>query len=85
MDPAPPITRYGKVLAHGNTYLNVVYTNDSAKVPGFLSDFKYWLEEEEDNNKKFMGLDLEYTADQRDVAVIQLCFKKHVMVFQWAR
>ena len=64
---------------------NVVYTNDSAKVPDFLSDFKYWLEEEEDNNKKFMGLDLEYTADQRDVAVIQLCFKKHVMVFQWAR
>ena len=80
-----PITRYGKVLAHGTTNLNVVYTNDSAKVPDFLSDFEYWLEEEEDNNKKFMGLDLEYTVDQRDVAVIQLCFKKHVMVFQWAR
>ena len=84
MDPAPPITRYGKVLAHGNTYLNVVYTNDSAKVPGFLSDFENWLHEAREQDK-FMGLDLEYTADQRDVAVIQLCFKKHVMVFQWAR
>ena len=45
MNPAPPITRYGQVLAHGNTYLNVMYTNDSAKVAGFLSDFKYWLGE----------------------------------------
>ena len=84
MNPAPPITRYGQVLAHGNTYLNVVYTNDSAKVAGFLSDFKYWLGEAREQDK-FMGLDLEYTADQEDVAVIQLCFKKRVMVFQWAR
>ncbi len=80
----PPITRYGKVLAHGTTYLNVVYTNDSAKVKGFLSDFEGWLEEAEEEGK-FMGLDLEYTADGKDVAVIQLCFKKLVMVFQWAR
>ena len=84
MNPAPPITRYGKVRAHGTTYLNVVYTNDSTKVPGFLSDFEYWLREAPEQDK-FMGLDLEYTPDQRDVAVIQLCFKKHVMVFQWAR
>ena len=36
-------------------------------------------------HEKFLGLDLEYTADQRGVAVIQLCFKHHVLIFQWAR
>jgi hypothetical protein len=51
-------------------------------VEGFLSNFEEWLQEEE---HKFMGLDLEYTADGRNVAVVQLCYKKHVMVFQWAR
>lgn len=29
--------------------------------------------------------DLEYTADQRGVVVIQLCFARHVLIFQWAR
>jgi hypothetical protein len=77
-----PITRYGKVLAHGTTNLHVVYTNDSAKVEGFLSMFEEWLQEEK---HKFMGLDLEYTVDGRNVAVVQLCLKQHVMVFQWAR
>ena len=76
-----PITRYGEVLAHGTTNLHVVYTNDRAKVEDFLSMFEEWLQEEK---HKFMGLDLEYTADGRDVAVVQLCFKQRVMVFQWA-
>ena len=79
-----PITRYGKVLAHGTTKLSVVYTNDSAMVPGFLSDFNEWLEGAKEE-EKFIGLDLEYTANQKDVAVIQLCFKRNVLVFQWAR
>ena len=77
-----PITRYGKVLAHGTTNLDVVYTNGDAKVSVFLSMFEAWLREEK---HKFMGPDLEYTADCRDVAVVQLCFKHRVMVFQWAR
>jgi hypothetical protein len=79
-----PITRYGKVRAHGTTDLSVVYTNDSAMVKEFISDFERWLVEA-DENDKFIGLDLEYTANGKDVAVIQLCFKKHVMIFQWAR
>ena len=84
MNPAPPTTtRYGEVLAHG-TNLNVAYTNDSAKVAGFLSDFTTWLGEAREQ-EKFMGLDLEYTDYQLGVAVIQLCFKKRVMVFQSAR
>ena len=79
-----PITRYGKVLAHGSTNLDAVYTNDSAMVPHFLSLLQKWLQVA-DEKDKFIGLDLEYTAKQEDVAVIQLCFKKHVMIFQWAR
>ena len=79
-----PITRYGNVRAHGTTDLSVVYTNDSAKVKDFISDFERWLVEAEEKDK-FMVLDLEYTANGKDVAVIQLCYKKHVMVFQWAR
>ena len=79
-----PITRYENVRAHGTTDLSVVYTNDSAKVKDFISDFERWLVEAEEKDK-FMGLDLEYTANGKDVAVIQLCYKKHVMVFQWAR
>jgi hypothetical protein len=79
-----PITRYGEVLAHGRTNLDVVYTNDSAMVPHFLSLLQKWLQVA-DEKDKFIGLDLEYTAKQEDVAVIQLCFKKHVMIFQWAR
>ena len=79
-----PTTRYGEVLAHGTIELNVVYTNVSSMVPHFLTYFKKWLQEAEEN-ENFMGLDLEYTADQRGVAVIQICFASHVLIFQWAR
>uniref|UniRef100_A0A8I6X2F0 3'-5' exonuclease domain-containing protein n=1 Tax=Hordeum vulgare subsp. vulgare TaxID=112509 RepID=A0A8I6X2F0_HORVV len=78
-----PTTRYREVLAHGTTELNVVYTNDSVMVPRFLTYFKKWLQEAEEN-ENFMWLDLEYTANQQGVAVIQLCFKRNVMIFQWA-
>ena len=54
------------MLAHGTTYLSVVYTNNSAKVEDFLSDFEIWLEEAEEEDK-FMGLDLEYTSNGKDV------------------
>jgi hypothetical protein len=57
-------------------------TRTTAPKSSFFSRFKEWLEEKK---HKFMGLDLEYTADRRNVAVIKLCLNKHVMVFQWAR
>ena len=79
-----PITRIGKVSAHGMTELSVIYTNESAMMPGYLSELNGWLEGAK-KEEKFIGLDLEYTANQKDVAVIQLCFKKNVLVFQWAR
>ena len=66
-----------------NNTLNVAHTNDCRIVPGLLAHLKEL--HDEDEHHKFFGLDLEYTADQRDVAVIQIAYKKHVMVFQWSR
>uniref|UniRef100_A0A8I6X7G4 3'-5' exonuclease domain-containing protein n=1 Tax=Hordeum vulgare subsp. vulgare TaxID=112509 RepID=A0A8I6X7G4_HORVV len=77
-------TRFGEVLAQGKTKLDVVYTNESREMPHFLEQLKErWLDAAVDH-EKFLGLDLEYTADQRGVAVIQLCFAHHVLIFQWA-
>lgn len=53
-------------------------------VGGYLSDFKKWLREAREQDK-FIGLDLEYTTNQEEVVVIQICFKNYVLVFQWAR
>uniref|UniRef100_A0A8I6XJ04 3'-5' exonuclease domain-containing protein n=1 Tax=Hordeum vulgare subsp. vulgare TaxID=112509 RepID=A0A8I6XJ04_HORVV len=78
-------TSFHKVLAHGTTMLDVVYTNLSREVPFFLQQLKEkWFDNAVDH-EKFLGLDLEYTADQRGVAEIQLCFARHVLIFQWAR
>ncbi|KAI4983421.1 hypothetical protein ZWY2020_023913 [Hordeum vulgare] len=65
--------------------LDVVYTNLSREVPFFLQQLKEkWFDNAVDH-EKFLGLDLDYTADQRGVAVIQLCFARHVLIFQRAR
>uniref|UniRef100_A0A8I6XUJ1 3'-5' exonuclease domain-containing protein n=1 Tax=Hordeum vulgare subsp. vulgare TaxID=112509 RepID=A0A8I6XUJ1_HORVV len=77
-------TRFGEVLAHGKIKLDVVYTNESREMSYFLEQLKErWLDAAMDH-EKFLGLDLEYTADQRGVAVVQLCFAHHVLIFQWA-
>uniref|UniRef100_A0A8I7B6C7 3'-5' exonuclease domain-containing protein n=1 Tax=Hordeum vulgare subsp. vulgare TaxID=112509 RepID=A0A8I7B6C7_HORVV len=79
----PTISR--EVVAHGATKLRVVYTNLSTEVPFFLQQLKErWFNHAPDH-EKFFGLDLEYTADQRGVAVIQICFASHVLIFQWAK
>ena len=79
-----PITRYGKVPVHGTHKLSIVYTNENAMMPGFLAELNGWLEGAKEE-ERFIGLDFEYTDNQKDVSVIQLCFKKNVLAFQWAR
>ena len=64
--------------------LSVIYTNDSNVMTWYLNKLSE-LVERANEQESFIGLDLEYTRDQKDVAVIQLCFKKYVLVFQWAR
>uniref|UniRef100_A0A8I6X129 3'-5' exonuclease domain-containing protein n=1 Tax=Hordeum vulgare subsp. vulgare TaxID=112509 RepID=A0A8I6X129_HORVV len=78
-------TTFHEVVAHGTTKLRVVYTNLSTEVPFFLQQLKErWFNHAPDH-EKFFGLDLKYTADQRGVAVIQICFASHVLIFQWGR
>uniref|UniRef100_A0A8I6WNG8 3'-5' exonuclease domain-containing protein n=1 Tax=Hordeum vulgare subsp. vulgare TaxID=112509 RepID=A0A8I6WNG8_HORVV len=78
-------TSFHEVVAHGTTKLRVVYTNLSREVPFFLQQLKErWFDHAEDH-EKFFGLDLEYTSDQSGVAVIQICFAGHVLIFQWVR
>uniref|UniRef100_A0A8I7BFT0 3'-5' exonuclease domain-containing protein n=1 Tax=Hordeum vulgare subsp. vulgare TaxID=112509 RepID=A0A8I7BFT0_HORVV len=78
-------TTFHEVVAHGTTKLRVVYTNLSTEVPFFLQQFKERWFNHAPVHEKFFGLDLEYTADQRGVAVIQICFASHVLIFQWAK
>uniref|UniRef100_A0A8I6WMQ5 3'-5' exonuclease domain-containing protein n=1 Tax=Hordeum vulgare subsp. vulgare TaxID=112509 RepID=A0A8I6WMQ5_HORVV len=78
-------TSFREVVAHGMTKLRVAYTNLSREVPFFLQQLKErWFDHAADH-EKFFGLNLEYTTDQRGVAVIQICFASHVLIFQWAR
>uniref|UniRef100_A0A8I6YMJ2 3'-5' exonuclease domain-containing protein n=1 Tax=Hordeum vulgare subsp. vulgare TaxID=112509 RepID=A0A8I6YMJ2_HORVV len=78
-------TTFHEVVAHGTTKLRLVYTNLRTEVPFFLQQLKErWFNHAPDHEKLF-GLDLEYTADQRGVAVIQICFASHVLIFQWGR
>ena len=74
----------GMVRAHGTTELRVGYTNESTTMPNFLGRFQAWVDTVPEP-EAFLGLDLEYTADQQGVVVIQLCFKQYVLIFQWAR
>uniref|UniRef100_A0A8I6X1Q3 3'-5' exonuclease domain-containing protein n=1 Tax=Hordeum vulgare subsp. vulgare TaxID=112509 RepID=A0A8I6X1Q3_HORVV len=78
-------TIFREVVAHGATKLLVMYTNLSTEVPFFLQQLKErWFNHASDH-EKFFGLDLEYTTDQRGVAVIQIYFATHVLIFQWAK
>ena len=79
-----PINCLVNVRAHGTNVLKVVYTNDSTTMPTYLAQLNGWLAAGTEQ-ERFIGLDLEYTANQKEVAVIQLAHKKNVLVFQWAK
>ncbi|CAM0944036.1 unnamed protein product [Alopecurus aequalis] len=74
-------------IAHGTTEIEVVYTNDISQVEETLEILKRkQLKQEYD--KEFMGLDFEYTnaeKDKHEVAVVQLCVDKTVLVWQLSR
>ena len=67
---------------HGETTIEVVYTNDTSVVETTLDMYEHWHLQDK---HKFVGLDLEYTSDWSEVAVFQLCMRKHVLVFQYCR
>ena len=75
-----PINPQRDVPVRGNV-LSAIYTNDINMMSWYLAQLNGWLEGAKEQ-ERFIGLDLEYTRDQKDVAVIQLCFKKKVLIFQ---
>ncbi|KAE8767790.1 hypothetical protein D1007_60810 [Hordeum vulgare] len=72
-----------EVHAHDMTWLTCGYTNESRVVPNFLSWFREWVDAASEH-EVFLGLDVEFTPNHQGVAVIQPCFKHHVLIFQWA-
>ena len=93
MDPYGPIIHDGKltteihhITAYGTTYLEVVYTNEVRTVNHTLEKYEQWLEDQE---YRFVGLDIEFTRDRRDedppqkIAIIQIAFGQHVLIFQY--
>lgn len=70
------------VVPHGTTKVNVVYTNDPSVLEHTLKMYEQKLLED---RSRFVGLDLEYTADQVSTAVVQLAMDDHVLVYHFCR
>ena len=77
-------TEKHRILAHGRTYIDVVYNNEAATVDGVLRMYEGWLDEDEDRFK-FVGLDLEYDSSGHKLAVMQIAMREHVLVFHYIR
>ena len=71
-----------KFNPHGDTWIQVVYTNEGNTMESVLDMYDEMLKDEVD---KFVGLDLEYNWNQDKIAVIQLAIKEHVLVFHLIR
>lgn len=82
IDDGKETTETSYVHSHGETWIEAVYTNEAATVDLILEKYERWLADEE---IKFVGLDIEYTSTQRNVAVMQLAMRKHVLVFHKIR
>ncbi|KAM0848630.1 hypothetical protein ACQ4PT_054253 [Festuca glaucescens] len=78
-------TEIRKIVAHGTTEIEVVYTDDSYEASKTVDMYEQWLSKDE---YKFMGLDFEYCnpeyEDDCRIAVVQLTMKNHVLVYQWS-
>ena len=81
-DDGSVITQKIQIVPHGTTTLDVVYTNDPVEVNKILLKYEGWLDEEK---HRFVGLDLEYTLNQKRCAVLQLSMRNHVLVYHYVR
>jgi hypothetical protein len=78
----PPFTENFQVVPHDTTTLDVIYMNNIEIVDRILDMYDKWLTEEK---HKFVGLDIEYTANRRRIAVLQLAMRNHVLVYHFCR
>ncbi|KAM0878271.1 hypothetical protein ACQ4PT_034984 [Festuca glaucescens] len=79
-------THFRKIVAHGTTEIEVIYTDDNYEVTKIVDMYEQWLSKDD---HKFMGLDFEYCdpedEDDYRITVVQLAMKNHVLVYQWSR
>jgi hypothetical protein len=80
------ITENRKIVAHGTTEIDAVYTDESYEASKTVDMYEQSLSTDE---YKFMGLDFEYCdpeyEDDYRIAIVQLAMKNHVLVYQWSR
>ena len=81
-DDGERTTEVHRFLAHGDTWIQAVYTNEGSTVERILSMYLEWLKEEK---YRFVGLDLEYNFEQNKIEVMQIAMKEHVLVFHRIR
>ena len=74
-----------RITPHGTTHLDVVYTNMTEKVDEFIDKVDKLLQTDEFGKHRIVGLDLEYTYSQENIAVVQLCLGTNVLVFHYSR
>ncbi|XP_051211314.1 uncharacterized protein [Lolium perenne] len=79
------ITENRKIVAHGTTEIDAVYTDESYEASKTVDMYEQSLSTDE---YKFMGLYFEYCdpkyEDDYRIAVVQLAMKNHVLVYQWS-
>ncbi|KAK1604867.1 hypothetical protein QYE76_057739 [Lolium multiflorum] len=91
--PPPPsamqaFTQIRTFTVHGGKEIDVVYTNEEETMSKYLKMYAQWYAEEEEN--KFVGLDLEYTREDPNheednyLAVVQLSMRNHVLVCHYS-
>ena len=88
MDKIEIRTRRTKYITHGSMEIEVIYINAINQVEDTLEDLKC-LQRGVSAGEEFMGLDFEYTKEDRKkdkkVVVVQLCVYPAALVYQLAR
>ena len=82
VDDGQRTTEVHQFNPHGDTIIQVVYTNEGNIMEMVLDMFEEMLKDEVD---KFVGLDLEYNWNHDKIAVVQLAIKEHILVFHIIR
>ena len=69
MDDRKNTTESYHFLAHGDTWIDVIYTNEASTIDRIILELEGLLEKEQ---RKFVGLDLEYDRDHKKCGVMQI-------------
>ena len=85
IDDGKRTTENHRIGAHGTIIMDVVYTNMVESVDVELLKFEQLLQTEQFGKHRIVGLDLQYTWDKQEIAVMQLAMGTNVLVFHYCR